>query len=398
MAAPSTQSSSTSTPKKPTNKMNEYEEKEGHETTTGKTKSHVVQYSFDPRSKKLGNGFEETFKTYHKVEIQTNNTEETLNALYHGLKQLGCSTNGTKGYFRTLKQRSESKIRRSILNNNQASSYPYLSQLKKVTSIRTNEQETKDDADEFFQANDSNLRLKLDHDFNKWTQNGSSADDFKQELAKKLNVDVSAIKIKQVTAGSVVVDIAIALHGVVTYLASSPQRIVVPVPGYQMRPNDQIQIRYDNTWYKATVTTANRAYNRNGTDFVVRYNRDRSGSNVFWFDSRNVEIGLNTMRHSTRIRVPGQNYTVTVGPGGAIIHYTHNEPALAQRGNKNNIQPTDHFYADIDGVWYRCQAIESRRTYQGVILKFSRLVDGNKFNWRLWTVSNAKISFNDERQ
>eukprot|EP01084_Bolivina_argentea_P121337 215009_1 len=321
-------------------KRNEFDEKKD---------SYRVRYSFNPETKKLGNHFEETFKRYKKIEISTNNTEETLNALYYGLKQLGCTTEDTQKYLKRLKKQSESQICAVMYAaQKKQKSTKYISKLKKIQPVQKNDVKTEDDADKYFEANGSKFKAKLDYNFNTFTQDQQSRSDFKKEFAKQMGVDPSQIEIKEVKKGSVWIVIAIAAAVVVTgyIIGNRVQHIAVPVQAYRMRPNDQIQVKYQNVWYGATISSTTNTAIRNGTDFTIRYNRNINGENIFWFNERNIET-LNTMRDVRKIRVPGQAFNVQVGVGGAIIQNTHHEPPLAVRANVNGIVPGDHFYAQI---------------------------------------------------
>eukprot|EP00483_Globobulimina_turgida_P004944 UN04953 len=166
-----------------------------------------------------------------------------------------------------------------------------------------------------------------------------------------------------------------------------------------MQIQDQIEVQFQNVWYKATICeiaaqTVNTA--QNGKKFKVHYNRKDVPKRFEWFWSK---------RQSQRLRVPNQ---IMLNPGGVGVGIHQNgwtEPPLASNMNPpiNNVHELKvghHIYVKHKVNWYRCEVEEIKESHKGKTIQITYLV-GTFWNNEEWLklyvpTDKQRISLNDK--
>eukprot|EP00483_Globobulimina_turgida_P009572 UN09591 len=97
------------------------------------------------------------------------------------------------------------------------------------------------------------FNMRLNYDYDEWMEDSEQcASSLQNELATILQIQPSLIKMgTDIKEGSVIIDFWVLDVWIPLYtahLASDPM-----AHPHNMRPQDQIEVKYENGWYKATV-------------------------------------------------------------------------------------------------------------------------------------------------
>ncbi len=193
--------------------------------------------------------------------------------------------------------------------------------------------------------------------YDEWISNKESNEEtFKKEIADILKVDVSKIEIQETKKGSVLIAfvivgavLAVAAISYGVYRAFRYQGPAVPVD-YDMKPDDQIKVKYKNQWYPATVIKVEYDHTKPGKTFKVRYN-PVDGKNIFWSNTESFNEEMN----ATRLKLPNRAFTVL--NGNIVQHQTvWTPPPLCNVSNTNTkvgLKCRDHVFIKAkNNVWY----------------------------------------------
>eukprot|EP01083_Nonionella_stella_P144945 453331_1 len=301
------------------------------------------------------------------------------------LKEYGMRERDRTRFMRATHQKVTSNIITSIkeASKNQ-SKYKLMSRMCEIQS--------NDDCRNVEAADFTN---KLDLNYDQWIANKESNEEqFKKELADILQVDAFTIQIKDTKKGSVVIEwvyqIVFRVHD---FVHQCPR---VPID-YDMKPDDQIEVKWRNTWYPTTVVRVQYDHTQPGKSFEVRYN-PLHGTNRFWNNSET----FNTVKQVTRLKLPNRGYFVI--NGNIVQRRIEWTPpplcAVSNANNANGLAVGDHvFVKPRNGrVWYRCEVIEISINHQGKSIKVIYLIKNNTTWLKLFERANvARISLHDPR-
>ena len=238
------------------------------------------------------------------------------------------------------------------------------------------------------------LQCKLKFDFDKWKQNETKYNGiFRSEIADALKINSALVKMKKIGRGSVIIDFWVLNIWIPLHVSNFSHD---PIPrAYNMRPNDQIEVKYKHVWHESTISEVKMSSKSNGKLFKVRYNpqagKDLFTKNTEWFCS---------LKEGQRLRMPNQ-IIISFDEHGAKINTEWQPKPLAPIANILDVEVGQHIYVQYKGTWYRCEVIEARNIYQGTKIQILYLVHGfwNDTEWmELWNTNHlARISLADVR-
>eukprot|EP01083_Nonionella_stella_P316286 1146030_1 len=253
------------------------------------------------------------------------------------------------------------------LAKNKPKQYQLLPLLDVVSANTDTDEKTPDGAPFIVYTMVGRFSCKLQYDFEEWKKNHQTYEaQFITEVSKALRLHPSWIQIKNTKAGSVIIDFWILNIWIpcwVSLLDHDPL-----TRHYYIRPNDQIQIKWKDRPYEATVVKTMESSDASGRRIKARYN-PVDGKDQF---SRNTEW-ICSMKEGSRLKLPNQ-VSVEMDDEGVKIYTTFIPKPIAQVLHVSAVQVGEHLWVSYKNSWYRCQVMEERVTFEGKMIKILYLV------------------------
>ena len=248
-------------------------------------------------------------------------------------------------------------------------------------------------------VNQGKFEVRLDFDYHEWMRDKDKYEiQFKDEIAKFLDVKPDEITINDYREGSTIVDMCLAniwrFYKSLSKKDSSDDDLTDYVRS--MRVQDQIAVKYGKVWYNATIVNI-WDKDGNGKHFEVRYNPrdDDKGRHPFWWNTE----WIYSIAEAARLRFTNQEYLMR-DKEGQDIPISWIPPPITQRESVENIRVNDHIFVKFGKKgWRRCKVYKKQRQFLGVWIKVKELKDGKTMGLNLWQeVDKHKISFIDMRR
>ena len=243
------------------------------------------------------------------------------------------------------------------------------------------------------------FKFRLDIEYDEWMKSKHKyAKQFRYEMSKILKVRPNLIKLEKYEKGSIIFVMVFLLYKleVRRWLRRMRNQLIEREIHddfiEEMKVQDQIEVKYQNRWYNATIV--NLSNDTNGRHFKVCYNPINnsypfSWRNTEWFYSKN-----NLLVEDDRLRYPGKILYKNEQGENVCWKAPEIEPKSIY-----DIQVNDHvFVREISGEWRRGN-IYFRAMHRGrVTIDLRELVDGKTYRLELWKWEDLqRISFDDKR-
>ena len=126
---------------------------------------------------------------------------------------------------------------------------------------------------------------------------------------------------------------------------------------------DQIEVKYKNEWYNATISNINE--NGSVKTLTIRYNPkdDSNGWDPFLFNTESFEWRDYNLNQEARLRYPGKLMKQKNEQGESQDYYWE-APDLVYREQVEDIQINDHVFVNFDGYGWRRAKVYQRTENQ----------------------------------
>ena len=260
--------------------------------------------------------------------------------------------------------------------------------------------ESKDDHDQEYSS--TKFQFRSDVNFDQWMKSKNKYEwQFRNEIAIALHVRPVTVSFHDYRRGSVIgtvcliVAIGIGICFGITYCNSETSKSGEAWNDYRrdMRVQDQIEVKYDGAWYKATICKIEEY----GTvkRFTVRYNpKDNAkGWDPFWpwWNTEKFEWKNNKLYGDERLRYPGKSIKRRNAQGEDEEVYWR-APDPVQRQSVEEIQINDHIFVKFNDGWRRSKVYQRERT---VWIEVKDLTEGRSKTLKL--SKKDDIEFRDMR-